>query len=75
MFFLLVFFALFAAIFLHVAVLAKLLSIHELVRAANGRLGSPPLVVTILAHALRIELSIYVFTVVYFFFLSLRGHG
>ena len=63
MFFLLVFFALFAAIFLHVAVLAKLLGIHELVRTADGRLSSSPFVVTILAHALGVELSIRVLTV------------
>ena len=69
----LVFLTLFASILLHVAVLAKLLGIHELVWATNGRLGSPPLMVTIFAHALSIEFSIRVFTVVYFFFLSLRG--
>ena len=75
MLFLLVFLALFAAIFLHVAVLAKLLGVHELVGAANGRLGPAPLMITILAHALCIELSIRVWTVVYYFFLSRRGHG
>ena len=75
MFFLLVFFALFAAIFLHVAVLAKLLGVHELVGAANGRLGPTPFMITILAHALCIELSIFVRTVVYYFFLSRRGHS
>ena len=75
MLFLLVFFALFAAIFLHVAVLAKLLGVHELVGAANGRLGPTPFMITILAHAFCIELSILVRTVVYDFFLSRRGHG
>ena len=70
MFFLLVFLALFAAIFLHVAVLAKLSGIHEPVGAAFGRLSPTFLVITILAHALCIEFSIRVWTVVYNFFLS-----
>ena len=70
MFFLLVFLALFAAIFLHVAVLAKLSGVHELVGAAAGRLSPTLLVITILAHALCIEFPILVWTVVHNFFLS-----
>ena len=70
MFFLLVFLALFAAIFLHVAVLAKLSGVHELVGAATGRLSPTLLVITILAHALCIEFPILVWTVVHNFFLS-----
>ena len=71
MFFLLVFFALFAAIFLHVAVLAKLLGVHELVGAANGRLGPTPFMITILAHTFGIKASFRVFAIGDHFLLSL----
>ena len=57
-----VLFALLLAVVLHVAVLAKALRVHVFVRTAHCWLGSPSLVVTILAHAFRIEFSIYVVT-------------
>ena len=46
----------------HVAVLTEVSRVHRFIWAANGGLGAAFLVVTVFAHAFRVELAIGVLT-------------